>query len=192
MVSSKKGSKKPEKKLSELESKLLFTESVKRQEVSIKDRIDMCTMLYNKYGSLKAVSEQTLLPVSEVRNYVKFRSLGEALKGLVLRDKISLKIALLANDAIGEGVADGDKKEVKLALLLEKMGAKQGRHVAKIIQNNPDISFEKAVEQSKSEMKHIIKIKLVPNEYSALVEKANNSKSTVEDLVQEIIKKTLK
>lgn len=77
---------------------LSVSENIIRKDLSAKDLIDVCTALYRKYGSTKAVAEELGLPYNLVRNYVKFERLRPELKKLVETGRIDVKTALRIDD----------------------------------------------------------------------------------------------
>src|SRR6266545_552956 len=55
---------------------LSVTENLVRRDLNSRDLIDACTALYKKYGSIKAVADETGLPYSKVSQYVKYDQLA--------------------------------------------------------------------------------------------------------------------
>lgn len=68
-------------KVDETTAKVLsVTENLIRKDLNSSDLIDVCTFLYKKYGSMRAVAEETALPYDTVRRYVKYEQLVPELK----------------------------------------------------------------------------------------------------------------
>ncbi|WBQ07604.1 ParB/RepB/Spo0J family partition protein [Kribbella sp. CA-293567] len=82
-----------------------MSENVVRHDVDSKDLIDTCTVLFRKYGSVKAVAEELGLPYNKVRSYVKFERLRPELKQYVESGDIDIKTALRAEDHLSTGGA---------------------------------------------------------------------------------------
>jgi ParB family transcriptional regulator, chromosome partitioning protein len=60
-----------DEKVDEQTAKVLsVTENLVRRDLNSKDLIDACTFLFKRYGSIKAVAEETGLPRDKVSNYV--------------------------------------------------------------------------------------------------------------------------
>lgn len=108
---------------------LSISENVMRHEPAERDLIDACTKLYNHYGTLQLVSEETGLPVPKVSRYVKAARLSEHLKRMVDDGSISLKAALSAEDASIENSAVAEKIAEKMSE--EKMGPTNAEAFAK-------------------------------------------------------------
>ena len=85
-------------------SVLSVSENMIRRGLSAKDLIDVCTALYRKYGSTRAVADELGLPYNKVRSYVKFERLRPELKELVESGSIDVKSALRIEDGFGDRV----------------------------------------------------------------------------------------
>jgi ParB family chromosome partitioning protein len=95
-------------RVDEVTAKVLsISENLIRKDLNAKDIIDTCTALHQKYGSLKAVSEELGLPYHRVRTYVMFERLRPDLKDLVSEGFVDIKTALATEDALAE-VEPGD------------------------------------------------------------------------------------
>ncbi len=94
-----------------------LAENVIRRDVDTKDKVDACTELYRKYGTVKDVSEATGLPISKVRDYVKFDRLNSELKDAVTSGTIDIRPAMrLQNYADEHGMSDSDIQSAASAL----------------------------------------------------------------------------
>ena len=90
------------------------SENVMRLDPVERDLIDACTKLYNHYGSIKMVSEETGLPRHKVSKYVKAARLSEPLKRMLDDGKLTLKTALSAEDASVENPSFAEKIAEKM------------------------------------------------------------------------------
>jgi ParB family chromosome partitioning protein len=79
---------------------LSISENVVRTELNPKDLIDACTLLYRKYGSVKAVAEELGLPAHKVNSYVKYERLRPELRGLVDTGEVEINLALRVQDTL--------------------------------------------------------------------------------------------
>lgn len=127
-----------------------LTENLIRRDLSLKELIDACTSLYKKYGSIKAVSEETGISAGLVNQYVKYDRLIPELKKMVDGGNVDLKAALRAQDAAAAGEEKVSAKEaVKLA---KEMSSMSGVQQAKLVQNIRDgaDTVEDAIENAKT------------------------------------------
>jgi ParB family chromosome partitioning protein len=104
-----------------------LSENVVRHEVDSKDLIDTCTILFRKYGSVKAVAEELGIPYNKVRSYVKFERLRPELKQYVESGDVDIKTALRAEDHLGSAGDTTDDDVHKLVVTLREMTAAQQR-----------------------------------------------------------------
>jgi len=119
-----------------------LTENLMRRDPSERDYIDACTQLFNTYGTIKAVVEETGLPQEKVSRYVKAPQLTEKLRNMVDDGKLSLAQALVANETanLPGGKNEDLANKVAHAFSDERMSlgkAKQiGRRIKAAIQRN--------------------------------------------------------
>jgi len=59
---------------------LSLTENLVRRSLDSRDVIDACTALYKKYGTARAVADETGLPYAQVLRHVKYDRLDSALQ----------------------------------------------------------------------------------------------------------------
>ena len=128
------------------------TENLVRKDLSRKELINACTMLYRRYGSMKMVSEETGLSTNTVSEYVKYDQLVEGLKELVDAGKIDVKAALQAQRAATDGAGDVDEDAaVKFGKELAPMGAAQRGNFVKAAEEDPDASIEEKIEKGRAQ-----------------------------------------
>jgi ParB family chromosome partitioning protein len=138
-----------DERVEEIEAKILsLTENMMRRDISRRDKIDVCTALYKKYGTMKDVAQETGLPYNEVRQYVKYDRLQPELKDLVDRDDVSLDVALRAQDAasITEYSADD---AVKLAKEMAGMSGAQRDRIVREREDQPTRAVDDIIESAK-------------------------------------------
>lgn len=127
------------------------TENLVRRDLNRRDLIDACTFLYRKYGSMKAVSEETGLPYGEVRNYVKFDRLLPKMKQLVDKGELELPTALRAQDAAETmGGGDVDSTAITLAQEMTPMTHAQQKKLAEGVQHSSGRALDDIIEEAKS------------------------------------------
>ena len=130
---------------------LSLTENLMRRDVTSKEKIDACTFLYEKYGSIKDVADETGLPASEVRVYVKAIRLVPKLKKLVEKGEINVNVALRAQDAAAAGGEKPDPDEaVKLAKEMSSMTGNQRKRVQELRQADPETPVDDVIEEAKT------------------------------------------
>jgi ParB family transcriptional regulator, chromosome partitioning protein len=138
-----------DEQVDEIDAKILsLTENLMRRDISRRDKIDVCTALYKKYGTMKDVAQETGLPYNEVRQYVKYDRLQPELKELVDRDEVGLDVALRAQDAasVTEYTA-GDA--IKLAKEMANMSGAQRDRLARERQDQPTKAVDDVIESAK-------------------------------------------
>lgn len=167
-----------------------LTENLVRRDLENKELIDACVALFKKYGTIKAVSEETGIAYNKVATYVKYDRLIDPLKKMVDTGKVDMKTALKAQDvATTEGETD-DKEAVKLATEMAGMSGAQQRKVEKLKQDEPDLSAAKLIEAAKSKEKVTqILVTLGANVHGALQkyaqEEGTNQDAAAADLIEE-------
>jgi ParB family chromosome partitioning protein len=143
-----------DERVDEITAKVLsVTENLVREDLNQKDLIDVCTYLYKKYGTIKAVVEETGLRWDDVRKYVKYDRLVEPLKEMVDKGEVNMDVALRAQDAAeaaadASGVFESDDA-IKLAKEMRSMSQAQRKKIQKDISNSPNPSVDEVIEQAK-------------------------------------------
>jgi ParB family chromosome partitioning protein len=138
-----------DEKVDETEAKVLsLTENMMRRDISRRDKIDVCTALFKRYGTMKDVAQETGLPYNEVRQYVKYDRLARELKQLVDRDEIGMDVALRAQDAASLTGFDAEEA-VKLAKEMAGMSRAQRDRLVQERESYPDRSVDDVIEAAK-------------------------------------------
>ncbi len=140
-----------EDKLDELDAKIIsLTENWNRRDLSSKDERDACLILWRRYNNIDLIIEDTGLPASKVRKYLKFNSLVRPLKDLVDRDEVGLEAAYTAQKAL-EVTGDVDEEEVVgVAKELQGMSTPQRKKVTKKRKESPEKPMGAIIEEAKS------------------------------------------
>lgn len=182
-----------DKHVDETTAKVLsVTENLIRRDLNRKDLIDVCTYLYKKYGSIKDVVEETGLPQSKVKDYVKYDRLMPELKQLVDKNQVDLNAALRAQDAVFETGDDDPKEAVKLAKELSKMSGVQRKKVEEQVKEDPNRSLDDVVEQAKSGEKITqIVVTLGEQAHRSLNRFAKDEQTTQDDAAASLIEESL-
>ncbi len=130
-----------------------LTENLVREDLTLPEKIDACTSLYKKYGSIAAVAEVSGLREATVREYVKFDRLVPKLQELVTAGEVDLKNALRAQDAASTAAGVGEVDESEAELLAREMGEMSGVQAEKLKkqrQAHPDEPVASVIEQAKT------------------------------------------
>lgn len=128
-----------------------LTENLVRTDLNSTDLITVCTDLYRTYGNFKAVAEQTGLPATKVRQYVKYDRLPPTLKALVDKDKINIPTALRAQEAASLGVDDVNAEDAqKFALEMSSMSGAQQKKMIETRKADTSMSADEVIEDAKA------------------------------------------
>lgn len=164
------------------------TENMVRRNPSKKDMIDVCTDLYKKYGTMKAVSEETGLPYHHVCEYVKYDRLKPEMKKLVDSNQVSQKTALRAQDAASVTGKYDNNDAVKLAKEMSPMDSTQQTKIVSTLKSDPSASVDDVIEHAKSGEKITrINITLGAEQNQSLKTYAKAEGTTAEDAATTLI-----
>lgn len=138
-------------KIDELEAKVIsLTENMMRLDPVQKDLIDVCTYLYKKYGTAKAVAESTGLPYYKVNQLVKYEKLTPELKKMLDTNKVDLQTALRAHDAASVSGKTDAKAAVKYAKEMAHLSNEQRKRIVEERRKDPEANADEIIERSKS------------------------------------------
>jgi ParB family chromosome partitioning protein len=182
-----------DEKVDEVTAKVIsIHENLIRRDPNRKDYIDACTYLYRKYGSMKAVAEETGLPYDKVSDYVKYDQLTPKLQDLVTKGEVDLKAALRAQKAAS---VSGDMKPdeaVKLAKEMSQMSGVQQSKLVKQIKLEPDSAVDALIEAAKAGEKITqVIVTLGPAEHRGLSAYAKDEGTTLDDAARTLIEEGL-
>lgn len=140
-----------DEKVDEVTAKYLsLTENLVRRDLNRKDLIDVCTMLYKRYGSVAAVCEETGLSRSKVDQYVKYDRLVGELRTLVDEGTVDLPTALRAQDAAAVTGSIKVEEAVKLAKEMAPMSGAQQKSIVTKRKEAPTAQVDQIIEDAKS------------------------------------------
>ncbi len=181
-----------DEQVDEIDAKILsLTENLMRRDISRRDKIDVCTALYKRYGTMKDVAQETGLPYDHVRQYVKYDRLEPELKELVDRDEVRLDVALRAQDAasITEYTAED---AVKLAKEMAGMSHAQRDRLARERQDQPTKAVDDVIESAKETTRVTqVVVTLGAQAHQALQQYAKDEGSTQDDAAAGLINEGL-
>lgn len=154
-----------------------------------KDVIDLCEELYKKYGTIKAVVEETKLPRDIVRNHIRYSALPSDLQKKVDDKEIKVNLAMKIQDAASaKGSYDKQEAEQLLAVVQESDDT-LGKKVLKLRQQHPTVPLEKIVKKAE-EPEKTLKVALTLGEDLAnglrgyADEALMDTNAAAEDLIQ--------
>ena len=178
-----------DEKVDETTAKVIsLTENLVRTDLNRRDLITVCTALYKKYSSIDDVCEETGLPKSKVRLYVKYERLRPELKSLVDDGEVELKVALKAQDAASVGGGFDKDEAIKLAKEMSGMTGVMQKKVVEAITENPDQEIDDVIEHAKSGGKITqMVIEMGPREKAALLKFAADEGTNTGDAARSLI-----
>ena len=78
---------------------LSASENVVRLDMTRKDLIDLCMVLFKRYGTIKDVAEETKLPYPICRKYIRYDGLPPDLRSKVDTNEVNVNLAMKIQDA---------------------------------------------------------------------------------------------
>lgn len=174
----------------EIEAKVLsITENLVRRDLNYRDLIDACTYLYNQYGSLKTVADETGLPYNKVREYVKYDQLIPELKSLVDTSEITVPVALRAQRAASVMGETDAEEAIQFAKEMAPLSGAQQQKIVSEREKDNSLSAEQLIEDAKSggRITQIV-VTLSTEVRNSLQEYANQERTTVDDAAGKLIK----
>ena len=176
-------------RISDREAKVLsITENLVRRDLNSRDLIDACTDLYHRYGTVRAVADETGLPYAKVSEYVKYDQLDPKLKELVDKKQVSLTAALRAQAAAS--VQDGLNVEeaCQFAIEMNPMSGVQQKKIVTTRSKNPSLEAGAVIEDAKSAGKVVqIVITLTSDIHSALSDFAQSQQTNTDEAASQLI-----
>lgn len=129
-----------------------LSENLVRRDNSQKEKIDACTKLFKKYGTVKLVAEGTGLSPTLVSQYVKYDQLIPELKKKVDGAQLDMKTALQAQKAATEGNGDIDSTAaIKYADELAPLSNQQRKNFVKVACADPTATIEEKIERGRKQ-----------------------------------------
>lgn len=182
-----------DQRVDEMTAKVLsVTENLVRRDLNKRDLIDVCTALYKRYGTIKAVAEETGLPSLKVSEYVKYDRLAPELRDLVDAGDVDIKVALRAQDAASATGTLDTAEAVKLAKEMAPMSGAQQSKIVKERSENPEISVDDLIEKAKTGEKITqILVTLTAAVHGSLQKYAKEEGTTQDDAARSLIEEGL-
>lgn len=167
-----------------------LTENIIRRNLDAKDVIDACTMLYKRYGSARAVADETGIPYAQVLKHLKYDRLSIEVQEKVDLGEIDLNTALKAQDAVAgpDGHADSAEAADLAEALITMNGAEQ-RQILREKTKNPDKPVREILENfwKVNERDKQILVTLPEGVHKALRLRANEMHLTQDQIAARLI-----
>jgi len=184
-----------DERVDDVDAKVIsLTENLVRADLTTPEKIDACTWLYNKYGSIKAVSEHTGLAANTVREYVKFDRLVPALQEMVKSGEVDIKNALRAQDAATASAEIEATAEEEAVLLAQEMASISGAQAEKLKNDRirePRKPLASVISDSKSGKITQTIVTLTSSANEALNQFASSQGQTKDDAAATLIERAL-
>ena len=180
-------------RVDEITAKVLsVTENLVRRDLHSSDLIDVCTYLYKRYGSLKAVCDETGLSYPKVSQYVKYDQLIPELKEMVDSGEVKLDTALRAQRASqASGTTDSEEAR-QFAIEMDPMSGAQRSAIVKARETEPARSADDIIEEAKAGGRLTQTVVTLSTEVStALRQYANSQGTNVDDAAGMLIREAL-
>jgi ParB family chromosome partitioning protein len=147
-----------------------LTENMVRRDLNTRDLIDACTELYKKYGTVRAVSEETGLPYNKVNEYVKYDRLIPELRSLYDSGEIKkIDIALKAQDAATSADGINAPEAVVFAREMNVLSGAQRNRILQERKDKPAAPADEVIERAKAGTRtHSITLQLTPPTFTNL------------------------
>ena len=173
----------------------LIENTVRKAMVDL-DAIDAATEIYEKYGSLKVVSEVTGLEYNTLRKYIKFNRLPKEVQLAVKNDEIDINSALTAVDALqwDNGEVEEGKKVLSLAKLLQekRMDRSKIMGIGKEAKIDPSRDIDKIISKADNIKEVVYKIQLLPEDSELLKKYANSEGISEDEALSHLVQSTIK
>ncbi len=167
---------------------LSVTENLIRLDLDSRDLIDVCTLLYKRYGSIKSVVEETGLPINKVSSYVKYDRLIPELRDLVDNGEVKLKTALRAQDAASVAGPTSKSEAIEFAKEMESMSGAQQSKIVKNRQQEPNKPSDEVIEDARKGGRITqIQISLSSEAHDSLKKYADYEQTTIPDAARLLI-----
>ena len=180
----------------ELEAMLIsLSENAVRQDMENSDYIDACGYLYDRYGTMTAVADETGIPYRLVSKYVKIDRLSEPVKDAVRAKDITMDAAIRGTQA-AEAMAGGeelaDPQEVlAFARAMSGMSGVQQKTIVKGATADPDKGFDEVLDAAEENREIQIITTLSKSAHASLQEYAAAEQTTQEPAAAMLIESGL-
>jgi ParB family chromosome partitioning protein len=167
-----------------------LTENIIRRDLDAKDVIDACTALYKKYGSARAVAEESGIPYAHVLKHLKYDRLDPQLQKKIDSGEVDLNAALKAQDAVAsrEGYTNSDEV-VDLAEALTTMNGTEQRQILREKAASPEKKIRDILENywKENEKNRQLLVTLPNSVHKAIQRRAKYMRLTQDEVAARLI-----
>ena len=178
-----------DERVTEIEAKTLsITENLVRRDLNPRDLIDACTDLYKRYGTLRAVAEETGLPYQKVSQFVKYDQLIPELKQYVDSSEITVPTALRAQKAASISGETNVQEAVQFAKEMTPMSGAQQQKIVKDREFDATLTSDELIESAKSGSRIVqIVVTLSSDVRDSLEKYARREGTNLDDAARQLI-----
>ena len=182
-----------DEKVDEPTAKILsVTENLVRRDLDSKDLIDACTYLFRKYGTIRAVCEETGLAYQKVSKYVKYDQLIMPLRKLVDNGTVKLQTALRAQRAASVSGEANPDEAVEFAKEMEPLSGIQQSKMVETREAKPDLASDIVIEDAKKGGKVTqLVVTVTSNVHASLRDYARTEDTNMDDAASMLIREGL-
>ena len=101
------------------------------------DLVDLCEELFNRYGTVKAVVQRTMLPYPLVKKHVRYSRLSPFLKKMVDNKQIEVDLAMKTQDAASVSGTFKEAEAKTLIKVLTESDDKLRKRILEVRNANP-------------------------------------------------------
>ncbi|MEK7994343.1 MAG: ParB/RepB/Spo0J family partition protein [Planctomycetota bacterium] len=171
---------------------LSVTENLVRRDLNQKDLIDVCTSLYYKYGSVRAVAEETGLPQHEISQYVKYPQLIPELRAMVDKGEVKVETALRAQKAASVKGKTDAAEAIQFAKEMAPVSGAQQKKIVEAREEKPDRPVDEIIEEAKTGGKVTqILVTLTSNVHRSLRRYSDQEGTSIDDAARMLIESGL-
>jgi ParB/RepB/Spo0J family partition protein len=163
-----------------------ITENEMREDMHLRDKIDLCTSLWFKYSSVRGISEELGWPVKLIVKYLKIQKLPKLLSDGVKDGKLKSEIALRIVDALYEEDDDIDsEKAYELTMELQLLNPTEREAIIEYIKTHSNQTVDEILENGKKmEPYSAVEIKLLKHDLKRIKQFARDQEN---DNISEVI-----
>ena len=172
-----------------------LSENAVRRDMENADYVDACCYLYEKYGNMTIVAEETGVPYRLVSKYVKVDRLSNPVREAVRDKEITMDAALRGTAAAeamagGEGLAD-PQEVLAFARTMTGMSGVQQKTIVKVATADPDKGFDEVIDAAEENREIQIITTLSKSAHASLQEYAAAEQTTQEPAAAMLIESGL-
>ena len=127
---------------------LSASENVVRLDMTRKDLIDLCMVLFKRYGTIKDVASETKLPFQVCRKYIRYDGLPNDLKEKVDTNEVTVDLAMKIQDASSLSGSYDPQESQALVDTLKTVDNPLQKKILNLRKRHPDSNLKELVEKA--------------------------------------------